>query len=110
MSADKKARQQRARAAMREQATGEWDQHMILEPRQLKALLDQLDERLPTEGCDHSLRLTRAWAEENAVDPDALEQSVSEFGGGCDCEVLVNVDPQGQVQGWPRYPELYGSG
>jgi hypothetical protein len=106
--AEKKARQQRAKAAMREQVTREWDGHMILEPDQLKALLDHLDERLPEVGCDHTPRLTRAWADDNGLEPDALEQSVAHFGGGCDCEVLANVDPQTGVDGWPRYLELYG--
>jgi len=107
--ADKKARQQRAKAAMRERTTREWDEHMILTPRQLKALLDHLDESLTGTGCDHTPRLTRAWALDSAVDPDALERSLIHFGGGCDCEVLANVDPQTQVQGWPHYLELYGT-
>ena len=108
--AEKKARQQRAKAAMREQATRDWDEHMILTPEQLKALLDHLDDSLGTTACDHTNRLTRAWADENAVDPEALERSLIHFGGGCDCEVLANVDPQTQVDGWPRYLELYGKG
>jgi hypothetical protein len=95
---------------MREQATREWDEHMILEPDQLKGLLDHLDARLGQTECDHSSRLTRAWGVENGVDPNDLERSVSHFGGNCDCEVLANVDPQTQVQGWPRYLELYGKG
>jgi hypothetical protein len=107
--ADKKARQQRAKAAMRQRATDEWGEHMILAPEQLKALLDHLDEALGTTACDHSLDLTMAWADANGVDPDTLERSVRHFGGGCDCEVLANVDPQTQVDGWPRYLELYGT-
>jgi hypothetical protein len=95
---------------MREQATREWDEHMILAPGQLKELLDHLDEALGKTSCDHTNRLTRAWAADNAVDPEALERSLIHFGGGCDCEVLANVDPQTQVGGWPRYLELYGKG
>jgi hypothetical protein len=108
--ADKRARRQRAKAAMRERVTAEWDEHMILEPAQLKELLDHLDESLTHLDCDHSLRLTRAWAAENGIDEDALAESLFHFGGGCDCEVLANVDPQTQVDGWPRYLELYGPG
>jgi hypothetical protein len=110
VTVDKKTRRQRAKAAMRERATREWDEHMVLEPAQLKDLLDHLDEALGRTDCDHSLRLTHAWAVENGIDEDALEESVFHFGGGCDCEVLANVDPQTQVDGWPRYLELYGSG
>ena len=103
--ADKKARQQRAKAAMRQRAADEWDEHMTLTPEQLKALLDHLDESLGTTPCNYSLDITRAWAAANGVD-----SSVGHFGGGCDCEVLANVDPQTQVDGWPRYLELYGKG
>jgi uncharacterized protein DUF2695 len=110
VSGDKKARQQRAKAAMREQAAREWEEHMVLEPAQLKDLLDHLDESLGRVDCDHSLRVTRAWATDNGIDQAALEGSVLHFGGGCDCEVLANVDPQTQVNGWPRYLEQYGPG
>ena len=88
----------------------EWRERMVLEPEQLKALLDYLDERLPVDGCDHTLRLTRAWASAHAVDFDELVKSVEHFGGGCDCEVLANVDPQTQVDGWPSYLARFGSG
>jgi hypothetical protein len=101
--AEKKALRAKAKAAMREQADSEWDEYMVLEPAQLKALLDHLDESFPRAGCDHTLRLTRAWALDHDVDPDTLEKSVAHFGGFCDCEVLANVDPDTQVDGWPRY-------
>jgi hypothetical protein len=34
------------------------------------------------------------WAAEHEIDPLALERSLAEFGGYCDCEVLANVDPE----------------
>jgi hypothetical protein len=68
-------------------------QEMVLNESQLQALLDYLDERGAGEGCDHSLRLTAAWVAEASVDFDALAESLSEFGGYCDCEVLANVAP-----------------
>lgn len=91
-----------------ERANAEWDEHMVLEPRVLAALLNHLEERLSRDPCDHTLRFTRTWADVNGVDPDALERSVAHFGGGCDCEVLANVDPETDVDGWPRYTEALG--
>jgi hypothetical protein len=99
----KRALKKKGRALMRERADAEWDKHMVLAPDQLAALLDYLDERLPEEGCDHTLRLTRGWAEANGVGADELETSVLHFGGGCDCEVLSNVDPETGIEGWSRY-------
>jgi hypothetical protein len=108
MDKQKRELKRRGKALMRERADSEWDEHMVLEPEQLRALLDHLDERLTHELCDHTLRGTRAWAEANGVDADALESSVVHFGGGCDCEVLANVDPETDVDGWPRYSERLG--
>jgi hypothetical protein len=101
----KKALKREARRQRREQEAAEWERHMMLEPDQLKALLDYLDERLGRRTCDHSLRLTRAWGERAGVDWAALERSVLHFGGGCDCEVLANVDPETRFETWPRYLE-----
>jgi hypothetical protein len=64
---------------------------MLLDKYQLDALLDHLDERLPEEGCDRTLRLTNRWATENGIDPGALADSLAHFGGYCDCEVLANT-------------------
>jgi Protein of unknown function (DUF2695) len=56
----KRAFKDRERASARET--------MLLNEKQLEDLLDHLDVRVPESGCDHSLRLTRMWAVENAVD------------------------------------------
>ena len=104
----KRELKRRGKALMRERAGAEWEEHMVLEPEQLRALLEHLDQRLTGEPCDHTFRGTRAWAEANGVETDALEESVAHFGGGCDCEVLANVDPETDVDGWPRYSERFG--
>jgi len=57
-------------------------------------LLGYLNTELADEECDHTLRLTRAWAAQRSIDQDALAASVEHFGGYCDCEVLANVDPE----------------
>jgi Protein of unknown function (DUF2695) len=54
---------------------------LLLDEDQLTELLNFLDERLLEVGCDHSARLTRTWATESGVDPDALASSFEQFGG-----------------------------
>jgi hypothetical protein len=105
----KKELKREARRLRREREAVEWEEHMVLQPGQLKDLLEFLDEQLGVEACDHSLRFTMRWAEAAGVDQDALEESVHHFGGGCDCEVLANVDPQTRVDTWPRYMEFVAS-
>lgn len=55
----KKELKRKARRLRREQEAAEWDKHMVLEPAQLKNLLDFLDGRLGEERCEHSLRFDR---------------------------------------------------
>lgn len=101
--AEKKAIRKRGRAEARARESLEWDEHMVLEPDQLRALLGFLDQQLESTGCEHSLRLTEVWAGQNGVELVALRASLAHFGGGCDCEVLANVDPDSRVDTWARY-------
>ena len=56
-------------------------------------LFDYLDERLEEQdGCDHSLSLTRAFLETKGVDVESILDWIVDNGGGCDCEVLYNVE------------------
>lgn len=57
----------------------------------LAALFDHLDEAL-AEGCDHSLRLTRAFLASRSLSEEAIVPWLGEYGGYCDCEVLANVE------------------
>ena len=84
----------RLKAAYKQAERAKARELLILDARQLEALLDLLDQIGAEEICDDSLRMTVAWAKENEVDPDALSASLGHFGGYCDCEVLANVDPQ----------------
>jgi Protein of unknown function (DUF2695) len=104
----KKELKRRARAQREAAAETEWREQMILQPEQLMALLDHLDQQLPGAGCDHTLRLTRRWATDHEIDGERLAESLSHFGGGCDCEVLANLDPETQVAGWPTYRARFG--
>lgn len=44
-------------------------------------------------GCDHTFRFTNQWAEANDVDPIFLYQFLNGYGGFCDCEVCLEVEP-----------------
>jgi hypothetical protein len=91
MSMDADRRRERKRAFKHEEQLFS-QQTIALGEASLSRLLAHLDARLSEVACDHSLRLTLAWAEENGVKPDELVSSLEQFGGYCDCEVLANVE------------------
>ena len=52
-------------------------------------LAEQLD---ANDGCDHSLTFTREFLEKQKVDVEIVLDWIVNEGGGCDCEVLYNVE------------------
>lgn len=58
----------------------------------LRELFERLDEKLSTEGCDHSLGLTNAWLAERKLEPAPVIAWLHDNGGYCDCEVLNAED------------------
>ena len=60
---------------------------------QLVELVNHLDEWLADHACDGTLRETCAWSSARGLDPDAVRQDFADSGGGCDCEVVLNMDP-----------------
>lgn len=66
---------------------------MPLDRPRLEALLARLEEHLDGAGCDHSTSITRTWALEQDVQVPGLLRSLAEYGGYCDCEIVMNVDP-----------------
>lgn len=67
----------------------------LLDPLALSTYLDKALAGLPAN-CDQSYRFTRAFLSIYAPDSDEEEvlRLLRELGGGCDCEVLLNVAPQ----------------
>jgi hypothetical protein len=65
-----------------------------LPDEQMMAMFDMLNVELPKQGCDHSLRLVRAWAQKLALPFDQIRDWFDENGGFCDCEVLANCEQQ----------------
>ena len=57
-----------------------------------RELFDYLDEKLSDEDCQDDLRLTTAFLEEQECDTEAVLEWLEENGGGCDCEVLGNIE------------------
>ena len=76
---DKRKRELKRRA--REQEKAAVRQAMLLDEHSLNDLLDHLGALDVEARCDRSLRLTRGWAAERGVDPDALADSLQQFGG-----------------------------
>ena len=65
---------------------------MPLDRVQLDALLDRVDAAVVANGCDHTLAATDAWAVEQGIGLERLHEGLEEYGGYCDCEVVMNVD------------------
>jgi uncharacterized protein DUF2695 len=65
-----------------------------LSREQLTALVEFVDELVLDEGCDHSLRHTLRWVVVHGLDEQEITAALGELGGYCDCEVVMNCDPE----------------
>jgi hypothetical protein len=67
----------------------EWVHDKLLEGsgQKLKYTLDQL-----AGGCDHTLKYTLEFAARHNLERDGLVQWLNQYGGYCDCEVVINVE------------------
>jgi hypothetical protein len=64
-----------------------------MDEAQLESLLTFVDEAVERAGCDHDYAATDEWANSNGVAAAELHTGLAEFGGHCDCEIVLNVDP-----------------
>lgn len=64
----------------------------LLSLEQVKDLFDFVDEQTDETLCNHTLRYTKQWIDENipAEQYDAVLAEIMDMGGYCDCEVLMN--------------------
>ncbi|HVG46036.1 MAG TPA: DUF2695 domain-containing protein [Longimicrobium sp.] len=92
-SSDEKRRRKELKRNARQQERSRLEATMPLSQAALSGLFDYLDEAL-AEGCDHTLRLTRAYLGARGLDEDRIIPWLEEHGGGCDCEVLANVEEE----------------
>lgn len=60
---------------------------------QLAALVEAVDALVVAEGCDHTTRHTRSWVQGRGLDWGPIAAGLAELGGYCDCEVVMNCDP-----------------
>jgi Protein of unknown function (DUF2695) len=63
----------------------------VLDAAHVAQLCEFVDQRVRKEGCDHSHRFTRQWAMAEAVDWDDLLDILDANGAYCDCEVVLNL-------------------
>jgi hypothetical protein len=67
---------------------------LAVDYEQLVDLLGHLDEALGDQPCDHTTRHAERWAESHGIDWAELEAGLQEFGGVCDCKIVLNVQPE----------------
>jgi len=65
---------------------------MPLDKQELESLLDWLDKILPERGCKHDYSLTKEWLVNSTVNIPTTLMALMAKGGGCDCEVVYNVE------------------
>lgn len=51
-------------------------------------------------GCDHTLALSKRYAEERGFDPIDFYQFLNSHGAFCDCEVCLNVEDSVREMLW----------
>lgn len=57
-----------------------------------RELFDYLDAELSVQGCQDDLQLTRAFLLDQDCNTEAVLKWLAENGGGCDCEILANIE------------------
>lgn len=67
---------------------------MPLDEEDLVSMLDWIDEQVQARGCSHNYALAREWLSDKAVDVSVTLMALMAKGGGCDCEIVLNVEPE----------------
>jgi hypothetical protein len=68
---------------------------MPLEEEELELLLDWVDSQIEAKGCDHTHKFTKQWLENNNHPTTRITGALMALGGICDCEVAMNIEPEG---------------
>ncbi len=68
---------------------------MPIDKAQLESLIEWLDGEVYEKGCNHELTLTKQWLQTNSCPVHPTLMALLAQGGGCDCEVVLNVEPEG---------------
>jgi Protein of unknown function (DUF2695) len=67
---------------------------MPLDPESARALFDAVDAALRDHRCEHDHRLTIDAVRKTKLAPEIVIPWLTANGGGCDCEVIANVEPK----------------
>ena len=87
----RRAKKDLKKIALLKEYEGKW-KSLILNPTQLKALGDFLEERLNVAPFDRSLKWTRLWLEENKIEhPEEVIEGIRANGAYNDFQVLANL-------------------
>ncbi|WP_240949840.1 DUF2695 domain-containing protein [Psychrobacillus sp. BL-248-WT-3] len=88
----KKNQKDLKRLALLKDYGGMWNE-LNLSAEQLESLGIFLNEKLNADDCDHSLKFTKRWLEDNIPKSklSKIVKALKNQGGFCDCEVLSNV-------------------
>jgi len=68
---------------------------MPIDQPQLEKLIGWLDDEVPKKGCNHDHTLTEQWLQANNCPVHPTLMALLAHGGGCDCEVVLNIEPEG---------------
>ncbi len=67
---------------------------MPLDEVELEGLLEWLAASLSERGCKHDYTLAREWLASKDVDTSVTLMALMAKGGGCDCEIVYNVEAE----------------
>ncbi|MHC4643330.1 MAG: DUF2695 domain-containing protein [Planctomycetota bacterium] len=70
---------------------------ITLTKNQAQDLISFVDFKLSKDPCDHSLRHATQWAKINQIDYDDLIDILEDNGGYCDCEVVLNLPDDREI-------------
>jgi hypothetical protein len=77
---------------------------ITLDASRVRRLISFVDRRVRRDGCDHTHRFTEEWARAESVDWHDLLDILEANGGYCDCEVVLNLPDNTDIQ-YPTLPE-----
>jgi hypothetical protein len=72
-----------------------------LDAARVENLIAFVDRHVRSDGCDHTLRFTELWARRESIDWHDLLDVLEANGGYCDCEVVLNVPNDADLQSPP---------
>lgn len=70
----------------------------VLTEQQANDLIAFVEDKLTAKSCNHQLTFAMQWAKENKIDLEDFENLMVEQGCGCDCEVVLNLPDDGDLE------------